>query len=322
MDRGLTDVLIHRSDRTTPRYVCAAETERVFRTSDLIASGASRAHITQLRRESEQLRPGVWVPKDMEPRARYDALSRAVLADLQPRAMLTGPTAACLLGMPLPNVPLLQVFVRGIPRGAYGGDVKVVGDEVPAIVHQGLRVAEPAVVVADCARWLSVRDCLSIADRATHQGLCRVEDLVRVAKEFSGRRGAHRVRWIAEHVDPAAESPGETWTRIVLQMLGYSPRSQVVVGDGERTARLDFLLEDSRTAVEFDGLVKYAGVADVASEKDRQAWLESLGYVVVRILWKHLTDPDQIARRLRQLGVTPSGRPLALPVGWHIVDPR
>ena len=145
---------------------------------------------------------------------------------------------------------------------------------------------------------------------------------MRVAKEFSGRRGAHRVRWIAEHVDPAAESPGETWTRIVLQMLGYSPRSQVVVGDGERTARLDFLLEDSRTAVEFDGLVKYAGVADVASEKDRQAWLESLGYVVVRILWKHLTDPDQIARRLRQLGVTPSGRPLALPVGWHIVDPR
>ncbi len=321
MDGGLTDGLVHRSDRTAPRHDCTAETERVFRTSDLIASGASRAHIAQLCRESERLRPGVWVPKDMDPWAKYDTLSRVVLADLQSSAMLTGPTAACLLGMPLPNVPPAQVFVRGIPRGAYGGDVKVVGDEVPAIVHQGLRIAEPAVVVADCARWLSVRDCLSIADRATHQGLCRVEDLVRVAKEFSGRRGVHRVRWIAEHVDPAAESPGETWTRVVLQMLGYVPRSQVVVRDGPRTARLDFLLEDGRTVVEFDGLVKYSGVVEVANEKERQAWLESLGYVVVRILWKHLLDPDQIARRLRQLGMAPSGRPLALPVGWHVVDP-
>jgi very-short-patch-repair endonuclease len=304
-----------------PAVPNTAKTDRVFRISDLIDSGASRGEIQSLCKDSEKLRPGVWIPKDMDPWGRYALLSRAVLDDLQPKAMLTGLTAACLLDMPRPQAPPTQVFVRGIPRGAYGRDVKVTGDEVAANVHDGLRMAEPAVMVADCARWSSARDCLSIADRATHQGLCGVEDLARVAENFHGRRGVDRIRWVAAHADPAAESPGETWTRIILKMLGYAPRSQVVIRHAGKTARVDFLLEDGRTVVEFDGLIKYAEVAEVASEKDRQAWLESRGYVVVRILWKHLLNPEQIALRLRRLGAVPSQRPLALPVGWHINDP-
>jgi hypothetical protein len=241
--------------------------------------------------------------------------------DLHPKAILTGPSAACLLGLARPQTPPAQVFVRGVTRGAYGSDVKVVGAEVPVILHQGLRMAEPAVVVADCARWLPARECLAIADEATHQRLCTRDDLARVAGSFRGRHGADRVRWLADQVDPKAESPGETWARIVLTMLGYVPTSQVVVRDGARTARVDFLLEDGRTVVEFDGLVKYGTSAEVANEKDRQAWLESLGYVVVRILWKHLLDPDVIARRLLRLGAVPTGRPLVLPAGWHLLDP-
>ncbi|MCB9424989.1 MAG: DUF559 domain-containing protein [Actinobacteria bacterium] len=295
----------------------------MFRRSDLASSGASRAQIDQLCKESERLRRDVWIAKDMDPWERHDVLAGVVLSDLQPSAMLTGPTAAYLLGLPRPKVPPGQIFVRGVPRGAYGDDVKVLGGAAPMTIRDGVRMADPAVVVADCARCLSARDSLAIADAATHQRMCGVDDLADVAESFHGRHGVRRVAWLAENVDPAAESPGETWTCIVLTMLGYAPTSQVVVRDAGRTARVDFLLEDGRTIVEFDGLIKYqtSAATEVNSEKDRQAWLESLGYVVVRVLWKHLADPETLAARLARLGAVPTGKPMVLPAGWHLVDP-
>ncbi len=297
------------------------KTGPMFRTSDMALAGASRKEIDRRRRDGERLRRGVWVPKDMDPWGKHDTLAHAVLADLQPSAMLSGPTAAYLMGLPRPQTPPTQIFVRGVTRGSYGSDVKVLGAAVPVVLHDGVRMAEPAMVIADCARWLSARDCLAIADHATHNLLCTVDDLTQAADAFHGRRGAQRVRWVVEQVDPGAESPGETWTRVVLKMLGYVPSSQVVVRHSGRVARVDFLLEDGRTVVEFDGLVKYRSPDEVASEKDRQAWLESLGYVVVRILWKHLFEPEQIAQRLRQMGAVPTGKPLQLPSGWHVADP-
>jgi len=317
------DSLIHRVAALALWPLGVNNTGRVFRRSDLASSGASRAQIDQLCQDSERLRRGVWIPQGMDPWERHDVLAGAVLSDLQPSAMLTGPTAAYLLGLPRPQVPPDRIFVRGVPRGTYGDDVKVLGQAAPATVRDGLRMADPAVVVADCARCLSARDSLAIADAATHQRLCGVEDLAHVAEAFRGRHGVRRVAWIADHVDPLAESPGESWTRIVLTMLGYAPRSQVVVRDAGRTARVDFLLEDGRTIVEFDGLIKYQASAatEVTSEKDRQAWLESLGYVVVRVLWKHLADPDTLAARLAGLGTSPTRKPMVLPAGWYLVDP-
>ena len=40
----------------------------------------------------------------MDPWERHDVLAGVVLSDLQPSAMLTGPTAAYLLGLPRPKV--------------------------------------------------------------------------------------------------------------------------------------------------------------------------------------------------------------------------
>ncbi|KGN40075.1 hypothetical protein N801_16430 [Knoellia aerolata DSM 18566] len=109
---------------------------------------------------------------------------------------------------------------------------------------------------------------------------------------------------LVELADSRCESPGETRTRLLLNDLGFSPRSQVTICDEQDAfvARVDFLVE-GRVVVEFDGLQKYAGAdgrAALAAEKRREDRLRSLGYVVVRLVWADLTRPAHVADLLRR----------------------
>ncbi|MEZ5186921.1 MAG: hypothetical protein R2720_14355 [Candidatus Nanopelagicales bacterium] len=292
-------------------------------TSDLIAAGATTSEVRSLTASLERLRPGVYVPKGTDPRDVYRMRCEAVLNSLGSGAMLTGPAAAAVLELPIPGRPPTTVAVRGIPRGEYGSDVLVVHGDTDGFECKGLRLSHPAVVAADCARLMSARDALIVSDALTHEGICTVAELRDNAARSARTRGAARVRWQSDHTDPRAESPGETWTRLVLGQLGYECASQARVVDGEFSARLDFLLIDGRTAVEFDGAIKYrnpngeAVMSAVMGEKERQALLEALGHIFVRVIWKQLTNPEMIDRRLRFAGAAPTRKPLRLPAGWE-----
>ena len=63
--------------------------------------------------------------------------------------------------------------------------------------------------------------------------------------------------------------------------------------------RVDFLFRAQRTIVEFDGLVKYGGADGrhaLIEEKRREDQLRSLGYQVVRLIWRDLHDPSLVMR--------------------------
>ena len=104
-------------------------------------------------------------------------------------------------------------------------------------------------------------------------------------------------------MDPTAESPGESLTRLLLGGLGLSFRSQVEIRDAAGfVGRVDFLVE-GRVVVEFDGLSKYAaadGREALAREKAREDRLRALGYEVVRLTWADLDRPEKVARLLRE----------------------
>ena len=105
--------------------------------------------------------------------------------------------------------------------------------------------------------------------------------------------------------DGLAESPGESWARVIFGLLGLPKvEPQVVIRDrqGHFVGRVDFLFRAQRTIVEFDGLVKYAGAdgrQGLIDEKRREDALRSLGYQVVRLTWRDLHDPA-LVRRLVQ----------------------
>jgi hypothetical protein len=285
----------------------------VKRIRDLNDTGVGPAEIQRLRRTSSQLTWGFYTERGLDQRERYTLKCQAVLQRLQPAAALAGPSAALAWELPIPGPPPEPVFVRNIPRGTYAHDVRVL-PEGPTELVGDLQVTSPIMTVVDCARLLSSRDALIVADAALAGGLCTVDDLHHAAQALVGRPGASRMRWVAANADPLSESPGETWTRTLVHQLGYDTTSQAYVTDGQREAWLDLLLSDGRTAIEFDGLIKYKkkGLAKVVQQHLRDGDLQAIGYHLLHVIWGQLSDPRKLNKRLLFAGAVPSRRPLLL----------
>ena len=74
---------------------------------------------------------------------------------------------------------------------------------------------------------------------------------------------------------------------------------------------MDFLLDEEKVVVEFDGKVKYTRTAETPDpfgnrrtqqevlwlEKRREDRLRELGYEVLRVTWSELDDPQALALR-------------------------
>lgn len=283
------------------------------RISELRAMGLNAAQIQRIRRQGNQVTWGVYAEPGLDPQARYLLKCRSVLERLQPSAALAGPSAAAVWELPIVGEPPDEVYVRNIPRGAYAQDVRVLSD-APSQMVGDLNVTTPVWTAIDCARMLNSRDGLIVADAALAGSLFTTDALVAAADGIRGHPGASRARWIAAHVDPLSESPGETWARSLVSQLGYDVSSQAYVTDGRREAWLDLLLDDGRTAIEFDGLVKYKkrGLAKVIQEHLRDGDLQAIGYTLLHVIWKQLSDPGQLDRRLRYAGARPARPPRLL----------
>ena len=144
-------------------------------------------------------------------------------------------------------------------------------------------------------------------DRALNTGLVTPEGLADAIDVLApGARARQRLAQLLREADPACESVGETRTRVLLRDLGLEVRSQVRISDARGLiGRVDFLVGE-RVVVEFDGMVKYGGAEGrraLQAEKAREDRLRDAGYVVVRLVWADLDDPqrvrDLVARAIR-----------------------
>ncbi len=171
--------------------------------------------------------------------------------------------------------------------------------------HWGLPVTTLERTAVDCATSMTGRHGLVVLDSALRRG-ARREGILMALDERSGRRGVRAARRVVERADGAAESPGESITRWEILEGGLpAPELQVVVRTPSGVYRLDLAWREKRVAVEFDGFVKYSGgfgsAPDVVfAEKRRQDALEAAGWLVVRVTWDDLKDPDQMLARIRR----------------------
>ena len=287
---------------------------RMFRTRELIESGLSRREIQLARQGLSRLTWGTYVEPGLTEWQAYDLQCRAVISRLGPEATLAGPSAAAAWGLPMDEVPD-KIYVRNIGGGAYAKEI-VRLPEGPAVQHEGRLVTPLDRTAADCCRFLSARDSLIVADAALQSALCTADDFDRVLSGLRNTKHISRVRWIFENADGRAESPGESWARMLAISLGYEvvPQYHVVHESGE--AYLDLLLVDGRTAIEFDGATKYKryGAPKIMKEKLRKGDLEAIGYRLLEFVWQKMDDKRQFVNRLTYAGVKPTRRPR--PIKW------
>jgi hypothetical protein len=151
-----------------------------------------------------------------------------------------------------------------------------------------------------------------VADAALRQLGGDKDVLLRRLDRMRSWRGAREAGRIVEFADGLSESVGESRNRVVFERAGLPrPQLQVVIIDrvtGLIVARVDFLFEEEWTIGEFDGRVKYLGVAVdgltaeevVWREKRREDALRELGYEMARSVWAELREPAVIVDRYKR----------------------
>jgi very-short-patch-repair endonuclease len=246
----------------------------------------------------------VWRPAD--PDTRYRLTVEAVMRSRHTPDVATHHSALALHGLPLWHVDRELVMLAGdVQESTTTSGLRV----TPLRALAGLDEVRglPTLSVADAvvtAASRSVESGVVAGDAALHSGQCTTDEIAEAVDRLRpGLRGRKRLTRAVALLDPLAESPGESRTRLVLSALGLPLRSQVVIRDdlSRFVARVDFLVGD-RVVLEFDGAVKYGGEqggAALVAEKRREDELRALGYVVIRITWDELADPQRLLARIR-----------------------
>lgn len=262
--------------------------------------GVDRGSVARLVRRGEFWRPAPAVlarcvpPDDPDDHALLRSLAHLVR---RPRFHAAHETALRLHGLPLlgRSTGVHLAGPTSSARERAGAHLHPAASPPEAVRPPGCQNDWPASgiaqALADMARRPGVRlgEAMVPLDAAWRAGWVEPADVV--SRVPAGGRGVARVRQLVNLADAAAESPGETLTRLLLARAGKRWVSQVRFWLGSQEARVDFVLPDDGVILEFDGLVKYRGDEGpdvLVREKQREDALRALGYGVVRLVWKDL----------------------------------
>jgi hypothetical protein len=255
---------------------------------------------------------------------------RAAVGNLAGPTVVVGVSALAVLRVPLWGVDLERVHVLREPGRTSRTDAGVVhhAERLPdrlVAEHDGLLVVRPESALVDAARMSSFEAGVVLADGARRLPRFDLElsrELLELRRDWSGAVNASRVLRFS---DPAAETVGESRSRVMIARLGLpAPTLQQTFRrpGGGVFARADFYFAGHHTVGEFDGRQKYGRalyeqdqqgepveLGDVLwQEKRREDELRDHGNEVVRWVWSELDGHDVALSRRFQAAFDRAGR--------------
>jgi Transcriptional regulator, AbiEi antitoxin len=298
----------------------------IFTAADLAASGVGEREIRTAVRAGTwvRLRTGVFVGsadlaevERTQRRPGLDAL--AVTTGLgRPSAVLSGPTAAWVWGLPRPRASATTVHLTDPHRWRRGQGWLMTRAGLPddeVTVRGAYRVTTAARTVVDTARTWPEVHAVAAVDAALLRGLTTREELARVLARQAYVPGIPRSVRAVALADGRAESWLETSGRLTFAALGLPPFTPQVElwADGRLQKVVDGWYAEAALAVEFDGRVKYRRPRhgrtpedELWREKRCEDLLRSLGVRFVRIAAEDLaTRRSELDRRVRRSLATP-----------------
>ncbi len=242
-------------------------------------------------------------------------------------------SAALPHGLPLLHRPPARPELTVPPHGTgdashprlhratlFPGDVQVV---------DGVPVTTVPRTLIDLARTVSVGAAAVSIDAAFNRSLVTSEEPAEVIDRCTGWPNIRRAARAVRLSDPAAESPLESVSRlvIVLRLSLPRPRPQAIILDenGSCVGRCDFYWDQVGVFGEADGRSRYEGGPEVLTgEKHRQEDLENLGLVGVRWGWRDVRyDQPRLRRRIENAFERGRLRDASgLPRKWSVRRPK
>lgn len=272
-----------------------------FIASEALAAG--RVSRYELAADHRRLLPDVYVPK----RARLCLDDRIEAAWLwsRRRGIITGLAASALHGASWvdPQTAIeLNLAHNKTPDGIIVRRETLLEREIAGI--RGMTVTTVERTAFDLARrgpFATALQRLDALARATH---FKPDDVVAVLDAHPRLRGRRRVSRLLDLVDGGAQSPKETWLRLLLIEAGFPrPRTQipVIAADGYRRYFLDMGWEEFMVAVEYDGEQHRTDSVQYRGDIARSEYLDGLGWRRIRVLAGDRRD--DIVRRVAGAGV-------------------
>jgi Protein of unknown function (DUF559) len=185
--------------------------------------------------------------------------------------------------------PLTGIRVRG----------DTIGEDEVAVI-EGIPVTTPSRTALDLGCWYPRSEAVAAIDALARATDLKISDVDPLLARYPGRRGVRQARVAVDLVDAGAQSPKETWLRLVLIRAGLPrPQTQIPVHDefGELIAYLDMGWEEMKVAVEYDGDQHRNDRRQYTWDIRRLEHLERLGWIVIRVVAGD--HPVDIVRRVR-----------------------
>lgn len=251
--------------------------------SESMAAGVLTRH--ELRTRYTAIYPNVYLPNDGD----LTAAARAEAAWLwsRRRGVVAGRSAAALHGAKWidPQAPAELLYDnRHRPPGIRTYADRIADDEILLIGE--MAVTTPARAALDLACRNPLDRAVTAIDALANATGLKTADVELIAQRHPGRRGLTRARRVLDLVDAGAESPRETWLRLLLVRAGFpAPATQIPVRDefGQIIARLDMGWEDHKIAAEYDGDHHRTDRRQFNRDIARTETLTAMGWIVIRV---------------------------------------
>jgi very-short-patch-repair endonuclease len=274
------------------------EGQQPFIGSEALATGSLNRY--ELRRYHRAIMPNVYLDKRIRPSFRQ----RTVAAYLWSRreAVISGLAAAALHGTKWIDddspVELIWDNARS-PNGVVTRDELLLENEIRRL--DGLHVTTPERTAFDLGRRGRLDGAIARLDALAQATDFKVPDVEELAARHRHTRGLRQLEAALDLMDAGAESPQETWLRLLIIRAGYPrPRTQIPVPrpDGRGWYYLDMGWEDIKLAAEYDGDHHRTTRDRFAYEIERAEDLHTLGWTVVKVTARH--QPASVLRRLER----------------------
>lgn len=171
------------------------------------------------------------------------------------------------------------------PRGLRTYDMRLHPNEFVDLGEMRITTVERTAF--DVARRGRLDDAVARLDALGNATGFTADDLVSFADRHRGARGLRQLRAALDLYDPGAQSPKETWLRLLIIRFGYPrPQTQIPVlsAYGCRQYYLDMGWEDIKLPVEYDGEQHRVDPIQFAYDIQRSEDLDELGWTRIRVV--------------------------------------
>jgi hypothetical protein len=265
--------------------------------SEAVARGALTRQ--QLRMHYRTVFPNVYIGRDVQPTLEQRTAAAWLWSGR--RATVAGAAAAALHGAGwIPDdVPVELVHTN--PRAPHGVLTRrgVLHDGETQTIA-GYPVTTPERTAFDIGRRGAVHSAVARLDALARATGFKVEEVLRVAENHPRAPGLRCLEAALELVDPGAQSPRESYLRLLFIDAGLPrPQTQIPVLGVDRVpiAYLDMGWQEWLVAVEYDGDQHRSDRRQYVKDIRRTERLQEMGWTVVRVVAED--SPAAVLRRVR-----------------------